>query len=1648
MVVIVTVVLPDQQSLPAVPRIRNSIDGSFQLKLQNPAGKNLSDYDVHYLVVEAGVYTESTHGINMEAVIVDSSTTAGKGNWGIAPGSFLNTYINPVVVGQVMSENDSDWSVFWASSDSNRTLAPSSGALSLGKHVGEDPRSIRNNETIGYVVAEAGNYFIEGIEFLAGVSADSVKGVGNGLQGFNSPISGVALPETAILSSAAMDGNDGGWPVLFGSDPVSQTEIILAIDEDQINDTERSHTTEQVAYFVLSQFGQTNDPPISAFSVSPLNGQAPLTIVVDANASTDSDGTIVEYAWDFGDGSSGTGVMASHIYQSPGMFSVELAVTDDQGSTDISSNIVNVDGLDQDLAASFTVTHLTGFAPLNVTLEGTSSANGSNVAYHWDFGDGDSGTGQNTSHQYNAVGVYLLELTVSDINGNQGKASETITVLESSGNPISAPSVLTSSGVSMVNPMMIDGMAEPNVEIQVFSNDQLMSVTFADNLGHFTEVVPLNQGTNMVYVIATDGVIESQPSNFISIEYVNTLDVEQGGKIIDSVVVWPARPDGQPYTIFSDSVTISPGGELIILPGADIIIRGGRGIYVDGVIKSIGSDADPIDIRRENILSWHAGIRINDQASEVNIRNTHFGGALYCITVDFFGEKEKFSIQKNVFDGCRNSGVVVSSGEKIKIQDNHFIGGDYGQAIFITGGDANPEIRNNLIESWPIGIINFGLIADQQNLPYGNPEGISTPLIVGNTIRQCDIGVSLRYRTAPTLVGNNISGNQIGMYLNGHDSEAGTLEFAPTVDIEPPLPVINNNSFIDNIDYSQNPPRRRHIFAQNYYRGDDFEIDATNNWWGTSKPADVADQIDHASGTYIYRPYINYLGFLDQEHSTGQIVPGNHVLRIIDDTTLESNTKYTFVERSTTIPATTTLTVESGAFVEFSTPTIGFASNLNRGLYVRGSMVINGTEENPVMFDSETGEANSWSGIDVFDGSLSISNSSFRNASLAIDVSSSSIIRLLGSKFERNGTGLRLNISDDSIVAEVTDSIFTQNHNGIEFGVSAPIPPITVSGNEIYGNSNSGIKMSFFKTASGVPIDGTGNWWGNAPPILGQDLVNIVSAQQEWVDYGNYALAPFGALIPDTYNISNSSFSPDGNTVLDETTIDGCFSGIEDWVLFVKDNQGQSILSFTGISQCFTVTWNGNDDNGNRAIDGQYTVHIGEVGGVEDDLVNLGVIEVSVAPPIIIAPENIVTEAVAEYSNISIGAAQALDSKGNVLGASANNVGPFGVGIHQITWSTVDSLGNSATATQVIEIRDSTPPILILPPDLLQFSDVPLQIDIGNAVAEDIFPVVISNNAPDIYSVGTTTVTWTATDSNGNIAEKTQIIDVSQIEIVTLTPIDGQTTNNENIVLEGSLNAPENSGLIVNGKVAYLDRTQSPTRFSVSIPLALGENKITLVAESLSGLSATSTIHVNREGEPLDTPYDVIGLNTQGLSPLQVEFDISGLETGLVESINYDWDGDGSNDFTYFVPQSPAPEKVIQPYIYDSPGTFHATVTIEEYTGVEFQYQILVQVLDADSLDSMFQNIWNSFNRALLEQDQVGAESYMTGVLKQKYKGVMALLMPQFPNIISSYTGFVPTKYSNSYASYVLNRTIGEEDRLYFVYFLKGKDGVWRMASM
>jgi len=245
---------------PMVARVRNASGTGFEVGLGRPwFGAFPGDdgaADVHCLIVRAGVYGQSG-GTRIEATRIEAF--AGKddsSSWVGASRAYAQTYVQPVVLGQVISPDDAAapgeigvWSTFWARGAT--PLDPPSGAqLFVGRHTGQDP-TLRAPETLAYIVIEAGTGSIDGRRYAAAVGPEVVRGVDDAPP-YVYPLSPVfPSVRAAVASPAGMNGVEGGWPILYGVGALQPTELRLAFEEDWWLDPERSHPIEQVSYLVV-----------------------------------------------------------------------------------------------------------------------------------------------------------------------------------------------------------------------------------------------------------------------------------------------------------------------------------------------------------------------------------------------------------------------------------------------------------------------------------------------------------------------------------------------------------------------------------------------------------------------------------------------------------------------------------------------------------------------------------------------------------------------------------------------------------------------------------------------------------------------------------------------------------------------------------------------------------------------------------------------------------------------------------------------------------------------------------------------------------------------------------------------------------------------------------------------------------------------------------------------------------------------------------------------------------------------------------------------------------------------------------------------------------------------------------------------------
>ncbi|HEU4597219.1 MAG TPA: HYR domain-containing protein [Pyrinomonadaceae bacterium] len=205
-----------------------------------------------------------------------------------------------------------------------------------------------------------------------------------------------------------------------------------------------------------------------------------------------------------------------------------------------------------------------------------------------------------------------------------------------------------------------------------------------------------------------------------------------------------------------------------------------------------------------------------------------------------------------------------------------------------------------------------------------------------------------------------------------------------------------------------------------------------------------------------------------------------------------------------------------------------------------------------------------------------------------------------------------------------------------------------------------------------------------------------------------------------------------------------------------------------------TIMWTATDSSGNTATDTQ-TVTV-----VEN------------TPPVIHAPADesytCLSEVPAASASQATGAGT-FDGNGNPIpGPPSDNCGVPVVTITETqtgagntaspriitrTFTATDAAGNTASDDQVITVIDPTPPTITAPGDVSVNADpvacAVTGVALGTATADDNCSVTVTNNAPASFPLGTTTVTWTATDGGGNTATDTQTVTVTDVTAPVIT---------------------------------------------------------------------------------------------------------------------------------------------------------------------------------------------------------------------------------------------------------------------------------------
>ena len=276
------------------------------------------------------------------------------------------------------------------------------------------------------------------------------------------------------------------------------------------------------------------------------------------------------------------------------------------------------------------------------------------------------------------------------------------------------------------------------------------------------------------------------------------------------------------------------------------------------------------------------------------------------------------------------------------------------------------------------------------------------------------------------------------------------------------------------------------------------------------------------------------------------------------------------------------------------------------------------------------------------------------------------------------------------------------------------------------------------------------------------------------------------------------------------------------------------------------VTWIATDTSGNSASTTQI----------------ISVIDTTA--PVIEQPESLIFEAINQTDNIFD--LPLIESEDNTEIISTTNDAPnsFEFGTTVVTWTVLDISGNSSTLEQEIHAIDTTAPTINAPTDM-QVEATSMNsniIEFGSAEAADQVAISsITNDAPEVFPLGETIVTWTATDTSGNFASTTQTISV----IDTTAPVIEQP---EDVIVDAT---SKSNNTIILDSISVIESI-SDVKITNNAPLyyEFGETIVTWTATDTSGnfASTTQTISVIDTTAPsLNTPQDIVidAVNTTNL---------------------------------------------------------------------------------------------------------------------------------------------------------------------------------------
>ena len=402
--------------------------------------------------------------------------------------------------------------------------------------------------------------------------------------------------------------------------------------------------------------------------------------------------------------------------------------------------------------------------------------------------------------------------------------------------------------------------------------------------------------------------------------------------------------------------------------------------------------------------------------------------------------------------------------------------------------------------------------------------------------------------------------------------------------------------------------------------------------------------------------------------------------------------------------------------------------------------------------------------------------------------------------------------------------------------------------------------------------------------------------------------------------------------------------------------------------------------------------------------------------------------------------------------ATWSNVAP---GTYSLTARATDNSGATAVSSPVVVVvTANAPPVVSITapaPGASYFAPADVNLvatasDADGTLASVSFyqgTTLIGTSSAAPYAVqwsgvaaGSYTLTARAVDNAGASTTSLPVaITVSAPALAIDTPVAGAMIAADHVHVQGSFNTSASAGIVVNGVVAAMEGNRF---YAANVPLSAGANSVTATLTRMDGVATTHTIEVSSVPAPVAISVEP----AQGFAPLAVTIAVGAQSGASIARVEIDADGNGGIDGVLSAP----PWQTTVTYL--STGTVNLVVKVTDTAGGIHAETVPIVVADKAALDQRVRAVWTGMTSALAAGDTTSALTFLDPFARQRYAPVFSLLQPDLGTIVGTFSNLQGVSLTQDFGEYAVNRVIDGQNRIFFVYFSRNGDGVWRLGSM